>query len=256
MANNTQLNQNSTAGDIIGTEEIGGVKYELVKVAFGADGVITKVSTASPLPTENIGGIDVNNFPANQTNSLTDAELRATPVPISATNLDIRDLAFATDKVDASGTVLGTGTNVIGRVGIDQTTPGTTNAVKATNFPTTVDTNAGNVSANTPRVVIATDQATLPTSEVAPTAILNGKTTVTTAGTRVALAVSTACKSVTIKAALSNTGIIYVGNSTVSASNGFELGAGDTVSMDISNLSTVNIDSSANGQSVTYIGVN
>lgn len=47
---------------------------------------------------------------------LTDAELRATPVPVSATNLDIRDLTFAADKVDASGTVLGAGTNAIGKL--------------------------------------------------------------------------------------------------------------------------------------------
>ena len=37
------------------------------------------------------------------TGPLTDAQLRATPVPVSATDLDIRDLVFATDKVDTSG---------------------------------------------------------------------------------------------------------------------------------------------------------
>lgn len=37
-------------------------------------------------------------------------------VPVSATNLDIRDLTFAADKVDASGTVLGAGTNAIGKL--------------------------------------------------------------------------------------------------------------------------------------------
>lgn len=35
-----------------------------------------------------------------------------------ATNLDIRDLTFAADKVDASGTVLGAGTNNIGDVDV------------------------------------------------------------------------------------------------------------------------------------------
>jgi len=39
-------------------------------------------------------------------------------VPVSATNLDIRDLTFAADKVDASGTVLGAGTNNIGDVDV------------------------------------------------------------------------------------------------------------------------------------------
>lgn len=93
------------------------------------------------------------------------------------------------------------------------------------------------------------------TVEVAPTTILNGKTVVTTAATRVALAASTACKSVTIKALIGNTGVIYVGNTTVAAANGFVLSAGETVSLDIANLITVNIDSSVNGEGVSYIGI-
>lgn len=92
--------------------------------------------------------------------------------------------------------------------------------------------------------------------ESAPTAILNGKTTVTTAGTRVVLAASTTSKSVTIKALSTNTGFIYVGNSTVSSTNGFQLLASDSVSMDISNLNTINIDSSVNGEGVSYLGLN
>src|SRR4051812_49914630 len=43
------------------------------------------------------------------------------------------------------------GTAIIGKVGIDQTTPGTTNAVSATNFPTTVSTNAGATGASSLR---------------------------------------------------------------------------------------------------------
>lgn len=57
-----------------------------------------------------------------------------------------------------SGTVsanLNAGSNLIGKVGIDQTTPGTTNAVAATNLPTTVDTNAGAQGASTLRMTQA-----------------------------------------------------------------------------------------------------
>lgn len=97
---------------------------------------------------------------------------------------------------------------------------------------------------------------TVATSEVAPTTVFNGKTSVTTAGTRVVLAASTPVKSVTIKALSTNTGFIYVGNSTVAASNGFQLLAGDSISMDIANLNTINIDSSVNGEGVSYIGIN
>lgn len=89
-----------------------------------------------------------------------------------------------------------------------------------------------------------------------PTTVLNGKTIVTTAGTRVALAASTTCVSVTVKALITNTGLIYVGNSTVSSSNGLQLSAGDTISLDIANLSTVNIDAAVSGEGVTYLGVN
>lgn len=94
------------------------------------------------------------------------------------------------------------------------------------------------------------------TVESAPTTIYNGKKSVTTAGTRVTLASSQAIKSVTIKALSTNTGIIYVGDTSVSSSNGYQLSAGESVSMDIANLNTVNLDSSVSGESVTYIGVN
>lgn len=71
-------------------------------------------------------------------------------------------------QVDASkflkvtiAAALPAGTNIIGKIDIDQTTPGTTNAVAVTNLPTTVDTNSGNKSASTLRVVLATDQPAL-----------------------------------------------------------------------------------------------
>ena len=63
-----------------------------------------------------------------------------------------------------TGAAIPAGSAIIGKVGIDQTTPGTTNAVNTTNWPTTVDTNSGNKSANTPRFVIATDQPNLTTA--------------------------------------------------------------------------------------------
>lgn len=87
-----------------------------------------------------------------------------------------------------------------------------------------------------------------------PSTIYNGKKTVTTAGTRVTLASSQAITSgVTIKALSTNTGVIYVGDSSVSSSNGYQLAAGDSVFLEIANLSTVNLDSSVNGEGVTYL---
>jgi len=87
-----------------------------------------------------------------------------------------------------------------------------------------------------------------------PTTIYNGNTNVTTAGTRVVLAASQAILSgVTIKAKAANTGVIYVGSSTVAAANGYALAAGESVFLEIANLNTVNLDSSVNGEGVTYL---
>lgn len=78
--------------------------------------------------------------------------LAAASVPVVLTAAQLASL---------TAPVLGAGSAIAGKVGIDQTTPGTTNAVSATNFPATADTNSGNKSAGTLRVVIATDQPAL-----------------------------------------------------------------------------------------------
>lgn len=87
-----------------------------------------------------------------------------------------------------------------------------------------------------------------------PTAIYNGVKTVTTATTRVALATTQALKSgVQIKAYLGNTGIIYVGNATVAAANGYRLNAGESVFLEIADLATVYLDASVSGEGVSYV---
>lgn len=50
MADNTILNP-GVGGDTIATDDIAGVKHELVKVEFGVDGSATQVSSLNPLPT-------------------------------------------------------------------------------------------------------------------------------------------------------------------------------------------------------------
>lgn len=49
MADNTRID-NGTTGDLIATEDIGGVKHELVKLQFGEHGSATDVSATDPLP--------------------------------------------------------------------------------------------------------------------------------------------------------------------------------------------------------------
>jgi hypothetical protein len=82
--------------------------------------------------------------------------------------------------------------------------------------------------------------------------VKDGSKNVTTAGTRVALAASTACQAVLIQAKAANTGIIYVGGSTVSATSGIFLYPGESVEISIDNLSKVYLDSSVNGEGVVF----
>lgn len=92
------------------------------------------------------------------------------------------------------------------------------------------------------------------------TTINTGRTTVTTAGTRVVLAASTACKRIVIQALYANTGRIAVGGTGVVAASGTEQGqilfAGDSFELEIDNLNDVNIDSSVNGEGVSYTAFN
>lgn len=86
-----------------------------------------------------------------------------------------------------------------------------------------------------------------------PTAIFSGQSNVATAGTQVALASSQAILSgVTIKAKIANTGSIFVGPTGVSSSNGYTLAAGDSVFIEVANLATVFLNSSVNGEGVSF----
>ena len=77
--------------------------------------------------------------------------------------------------------------------------------------------------------------------------------TVTTAGTAEQLASTSTIKSIAIKALASNTGIIYVGNSGVDSTNGYELEAGEGITLLIDDPSDIYIDSSVNGEGVSCL---
>jgi hypothetical protein len=91
MADGTIINAPTTPGQTIATKEISAVNHELVLLEFGdGGGGATEVSAADPLPIT--GEVAVSSLPAGlatsanqQTDALTDAQLRATPVPISGT---------------------------------------------------------------------------------------------------------------------------------------------------------------------------
>jgi len=81
------------------------------------------------------------------------------------------------------------------------------------------------------------------------------KAVVSSAGTRVQLDDNT-CSSCTIRSEASNTGLIFVGNKLVSSSNGFELSAGESISVDIKNTNLIYIDAAVNTDGVSVFWVN
>jgi hypothetical protein len=70
-----------------------------------------------------------------------------------------------------------------------------------------------------------------------------------------AIASSQAIHSVTVKALSTNTVAVYVGASGVTTANGFELLAGESVTVDIDNLASVYVISGSASQVVRYIAV-
>lgn len=141
---------------------------------------------------------------------------------------------------------------------------GSGGTVTVSNFPATQNV-AGSVSvSNFPAtqpisgsVSVSNFPATQPVSGTVgitqPTAIASGRATVTTAGTRVQMASVALTAGVTIKALPTNTGFIYIGNSAVSSSNGFILSARESVFIAADNLNRFYIDSSVNGEGVSYL---
>jgi proline racemase len=89
---------------------------------------------------------------------------------------------------------------------------------------------------------------------------LSGQKTVTTAGTAVQLGTADILSPITVKALDTNTGIIAIGNDgagDVTASNGFRLAAGDQITFEyIGNLGILWIDSTVNGEGVSWIAQN
>lgn len=85
---------------------------------------------------------------------------------------------------------------------------------------------------------------------------LQGIVNVTTAGTRVQLSADQACREVTIIAKRLNVGYIYVGTVAVSASAyGVELAAKESITIPVANLNQIYIDSSVNGEGISYVAV-
>jgi len=84
---------------------------------------------------------------------------------------------------------------------------------------------------------------------------LSGQKNVTAAGTQVALGATQEYKEINIIAKSTNTGNIYIGDSTVDSTNGAILPAGGFVTLPFVDIADVYIDSAVNGEGVSWIGV-
>jgi hypothetical protein len=81
----------------------------------------------------------------------------------------------------------------------------------------------------------------------------SGQMTLTTAGTVYQGADKKLSNGVYVKAMSSNGGTVYVGNSSVSSSTGFELSAGDIVLVQVANLADLYFVGTANGDKICYL---
>lgn len=86
------------------------------------------------------------------------------------------------------------------------------------------------------------------------------KSSVGTSAVQMTASSITASKGVLVKAANSNTGIVYVGNSdvtanTTDATDGFELVSGESVFIEVSNANLIYLRASASGQKVFFLTV-
>lgn len=220
MADNTILSERSGTGDTIRTlEDADGVKWPAGVVCYatsvGSPDVLQVVTTAAGLPVAQQGSWSVT-VSGSATVSGTVAATQSGSWTVAATQSGTWNIATVTTVTTVS--------TVAAVTAITNALPAGTNIL-------------GKVGHDT-------------------TGLLDQRKTVTTGGTAEALAGSTVAKWVAITAETDNTGIIVVGGSTVIASlstrRGIPLSAGDTVVLPVDNLADVFLDTTVNGDGVTY----
>lgn len=95
----------------------------------------------------------------------------------------------------------------------------------------------------------------IPSREQGSESITANIATVTTAGTAVQLP-NIPCRKIVIIGLRGNTGYIYVGGSNVTSSvYGVDLGARDSITIEVSNANLLYINSTVNGEGVSYIAI-
>jgi hypothetical protein len=94
-----------------------------------------------------------------------------------------------------------------------------------------------------------------PSGLTMPTTLISFITDIPSAGTRVQLASNTVTNGVLLQAPSTNTGMVYVGGSTVSSTVfGTELQPGQSTSIAINNTNKIYVDTDVNGSDIAVIG--
>lgn len=106
MADNTTLNAGS-GGDVIATDDIAGVKHQLVKIEYGAADSATPVSTSNPLP------VTLANTGSNATAVKVDGSAVTQPVSDGSGSLTVDNAG--TFSVQVSSNIPGTGATNLGK---------------------------------------------------------------------------------------------------------------------------------------------
>ncbi len=135
------------------------------------------------------------------------------------------------------------GGNLIGKVGIDQATDGTTNRV------------VSKISQTAGENVVSFGNTAQPVFISGSSINVSNVATVTTAGTRVQLP-DIPCREITIIAKRLNTGYIFVGGSNVSSTvYGVELAAKESFTFVVANANLIYIDASVSGEGISYVAI-
>jgi hypothetical protein len=224
-------------GGIIGVDTTG-TKWLLVANTSATPATITYYKVSDGTVGTPSGGFT----PDADQNGLTDAQLRASAVPVSATSLPLpagaaTEASLGTDG-DTPPTIAGTGVRGWLR-GIYEKLTGT---LTVTGPLTNAQLRATDVPVVTPL----------------PTAPITGQLKIVTTGTAVALPDTVLKNGIVIKAKATNVGALFVGASTVTTTddgtgNGYKLEAGEGVSFAVANAKTIFITGTA-GDSIYFSG--
>lgn len=76
-----------------------------------------------------------------------------------------------------------------------------------------------------------------------------------THGTPTALAGSTPCDSVVVRALPGNSGIVYLGDAAVTTANGYELSPGDALALDVNDVDGIFFDVDTTGDGVSWLAL-